>query len=354
MKSTLNLNNMKTLVLIAMMLLLTGQLSRAQNDSVVLNKFYHTWIIPVKGQKGKSGVLFEIKDSSVVVSSSAFKNDYYTKNYKVTNLDVRNISAIKVRRQGKGFAVLAGGVSGMIVGGFISAAYMHHLEETMDPLGFVFGGFFQGILPFLISTGIGVGVGALVSPKINIPIKGNQELFADERSRLNEYALVRNALLEKAQVKTFLPSGDSVVDIDGNLYHTLTLEGQTWMSENLKVTRYRDGSDIKGYRREGPGSEMLYDWNMVNNEHKLCPSGWHVPSFGEWTVLFNSLGGKDGAGNRMEESFSVIGSTGQWWSATALDAGHAQSLYLNTGKTGVMFTGVTKNTALSVRCIKDK
>lgn len=100
----------------------------------------------------------------------------------------------------------------------------------------------------------------------------------------------------------------SMTDIDGNTYKTVTIGTQTWMAENLKVTKYNDGAAIPNVTDATAWSELttgalcdyentpsnsetygkLYNWYAVNTG-KLCPTGWHVPSDAEWTTLENYL-----------------------------------------------------------------
>ena len=44
----------------------------------------------------------------------------------------------------------------------------------------------------------------------------------------------------------------------------------------------------------------LYNWHAVNDARGLCPSGWHVPSDGEWTTLTDGIGGALTAGNTLK------------------------------------------------------
>ena len=98
-------------------------------------------------------------------------------------------------------------------------------------------------------------------------------------------------------------------DADGNVYHTVTIGTQTWTVENLKTSKYNDGTKIPlvtdgttwgnlttpGYCWHNNDAATnkatygaLYNWYAVNTG-KLAPSGWHVPTDAEWTTLENYL-----------------------------------------------------------------
>lgn len=99
-----------------------------------------------------------------------------------------------------------------------------------------------------------------------------------------------------------------VSDIDGNVYHSIGIGYQMWMVENLKTTKYNDGTaipnviDNAGWLSE-PVTDAycwynndvanktpygaLYNVIAVNND-KLCPIGWHVATNDDWhkMILF--------------------------------------------------------------------
>jgi uncharacterized protein (TIGR02145 family) len=99
-----------------------------------------------------------------------------------------------------------------------------------------------------------------------------------------------------------------VTDIDGNVYNTVTIGAQTWTVDNLKTTRYNDGTAIPlvtdrfewvtlaapGYcwynndisNKENYGA--LYNWHVIATG-KLAPVGWHVPTDAEWEIMQNYL-----------------------------------------------------------------
>jgi uncharacterized protein (TIGR02145 family) len=105
-------------------------------------------------------------------------------------------------------------------------------------------------------------------------------------------------------------SAGTVTDADGNVYQTVKIGTQVWTVENLRTTKYNDGSAIPlvtdgglwvalntpGYCYYGNTTNAdsiknygaLYNWNAVNTK-KLAPMGWHVPTDAEWDTLQNYL-----------------------------------------------------------------
>ena len=114
---------------------------------------------------------------------------------------------------------------------------------------------------------------------------------------------------------------ETVTDIDGNVYNTVTIGTQVWLKENLRTTKLNDGTDIP-YVTNGTEWQLLstpgycyndnswsnaitygslYNWYTVNTG-KLCPTGWHVPSSEEWAALTNYLGGDTLVGGKLKET----------------------------------------------------
>jgi len=102
----------------------------------------------------------------------------------------------------------------------------------------------------------------------------------------------------------------SVTDIDGNDYKTIQIGNQTWMAENLKVTRYNNSDKIpttNNYNevvspfkyqwpcnldeKELPVYGRLYTAYVVLDTRNVCPIGWHVPTTEEWYTLGYFVGG---------------------------------------------------------------
>jgi uncharacterized protein (TIGR02145 family) len=116
--------------------------------------------------------------------------------------------------------------------------------------------------------------------------------------------------------------GSGVTDFDGNYYNSIIINGQEWMQENLKTTHYRNGTNIpmKNSWAEPFSSissamfSYYYNVGEYNNQYGklyngfvagnplLCPTGWHVPSFSEWTSLIDFLGGPNTAWNKLKST----------------------------------------------------
>ena len=212
---------------------------------------------------------------------------------------------------------------------------------------------------------------------------------------------------ESSQVSgTPQPSTTTVTDIDGNVYNTVTIGTQTWMKENLKVTKYRNGDtigttapttkDISGetspkYQWAYNGDESnvstygrLYTWYAATDSRGLCPTGWHLPTDAEWTTLITYLGGDSVAGGKMKEAgtthwnspntsadnssgftalpggyrydggtFHNIGYHGKWWSATEYDVAYVWDCSLFSDYGFASSCCGSKDYSFSVRCVGD-
>jgi uncharacterized protein (TIGR02145 family) len=118
----------------------------------------------------------------------------------------------------------------------------------------------------------------------------------------------------------------SSVSFDGYSYPLVAIGSQCWFQENLRSDNYRNGDPIPGglsdaewtsttagaqavYNEDPANLELygrLYNWYAVNDARGLCPTGWHVPSDGEWTELENELGGASIAGTALKSSSNDV------------------------------------------------
>lgn len=194
----------------------------------------------------------------------------------------------------------------------------------------------------------------------------------------------------------------TVKDIDGNVYRIVTLGTQVWMAENLKTTRYNDGTAIPlitansswaaltsaafcWYNKDSVANKniygALYNWYAVST-NKLCPGGWHVSTDEEWTTLSSWVGGKNVAGGKLKSTsrwesphlgatneddftalpggyrytngaFANIGYYGFWWSATDVSAADAWARYMGYTSSEVVRDKFSKQYGWSVRCVKN-
>jgi uncharacterized protein (TIGR02145 family) len=197
----------------------------------------------------------------------------------------------------------------------------------------------------------------------------------------------------------------TVTDIDGNVYHTVTIGTQVWMVENLKTTKYRNGDPIPNvtvnsiWERLTSGAYCwynndastykatygaLYNWYCAADSRNIAPTGWHVPTDAEWTTLTTFLGGESVASGELKEagfshwinpnigatngsgftalpggsrgyigSFYDIGGSGWWWTSTAYSSTGGWQRYLQPNTVKVYRYGSINSYGYSVRCLRD-
>ena len=193
---------------------------------------------------------------------------------------------------------------------------------------------------------------------------------------------------------------------DGQIYKTVKIGSQTWMAENLNFeTEYSECLDNYAVNCSKYG--RLYPWSVAMDSaavysengkgcgyktacfptepvQGVCPDGWHLPSNREWVTLFETVGGqssvhaalkttygwKQGSNGSNEFGFSALpasimqepwvyrydkrNNAAFFWSSTKYNADEAQVFLLHDQKRDDPFDRISKNSALSVRCIKNE
>ncbi|MBI9039267.1 MAG: hypothetical protein JEY97_14120 [Bacteroidales bacterium] len=197
--------------------------------------------------------------------------------------------------------------------------------------------------------------------------------------------------------------GDPFTDPrDEQTYNTVQIGEQCWMVENLNIGEMINGSSNMTnnsvvekycYNNDPANCEIyggLYQWNEMmqytttQGVQGICPSGWHLPTDGEWTTLIDFLGGQSVAGGKMKETgtahwnppntaatnesgftalpggysggsyFDKIRSGGYWWSSTEYPSSSSAWYWGAHYYDGTMNrSNFSKTTGFSVRCIMD-
>jgi uncharacterized protein (TIGR02145 family) len=144
----------------------------------------------------------------------------------------------------------------------------------------------------------------------NIPYYYRVRAYNEIGSSLNSNTIVLTTIRDS-----------SIYDIDGNEYSSIIIGSQEWLVENLKTTKYADGTLIPNLTDNGDwqvdnvgaycyhGNNIankadygaLYNWYAVVNAHGLAPSGFRIPSYADWNTLITELGGASVAGGKLKE-----------------------------------------------------
>jgi uncharacterized protein (TIGR02145 family) len=205
-------------------------------------------------------------------------------------------------------------------------------------------------------------------------------------------------------MKSKILHSQTVKDADGNIYMSVNIGKQVWISENLKTTRFNDGKPIQLVANDNVWKELktpaccwytddiknkdvfgaLYNWYAVNSK-KLCPVGWHVSTDAEWEAMIDYIGGLSTAGDKLKEKgvahwenylsqatndydftalpggmryftgdFPLFGNTyAIWWTSTEFSEYQAVCRGLHDSSSMAFKASDNKRSGFSVRCIKD-
>lgn len=202
--------------------------------------------------------------------------------------------------------------------------------------------------------------------------------------------------------------GETLKDVEGNIYKTVYIGTQQWMAENLRVSKYNDGTNLVNVQNDNSwwnslkgswcnylndsGNDTiygkLYNWYVMdktyNGNRNVCPVGWHIPTESEWRKLLVALGGYAQAGGNMKEnssnywsqpnkgatnsslfralpsgfrfnngSFSSLSNSAVWWTSTEFDICNYKVFYLVYNSGDLSNGDNDKRTGNAIRCIKD-
>jgi uncharacterized protein (TIGR02145 family) len=193
-----------------------------------------------------------------------------------------------------------------------------------------------------------------------------------------------------SQAQTF-SFGTLTDNRDGKEYKTVQIGSQTWMAENLA---FRADSGCWAYNNDIRNVEIYgYLYNFYTAK-SVCPSGWHLPEFDEWEVLFTFAGSKEVAGGKLKENdttlwkgpnymttneyyyratnefgfnarpggersccfdrYYSIGQQGTWWTSTKSNVDETiWRFIMGYSIDDIYCTFETRDHGFSVRCLKD-
>jgi hypothetical protein len=168
----------------------------AQEDSAKVrslkdgNRFriYKTWISVNNDSKIFKGVLYKIKDSSILVSNSIMKKDYIKGKYDISKINYNRIDIVKANRKNSvGRGILIGAVTGFAIGGLTG---MLSGDDNPDEIYFSSTAEEKAKEDAIILSILGGSIGAIVgNVKVKIPIKGNMEDFNRHKKKLKKYTI---------------------------------------------------------------------------------------------------------------------------------------------------------------------
>ena len=193
---------------------------------------------------------------------------------------------------------------------------------------------------------------------------------------MNVKKLLSCFLLISACVLSAQEVGEMTDSRDGKKYKIVTvdivLEGdvtiqRTWMAQNLNY----EVPDSFCYKNESAYCEAYGRLYTFQAAQAACPDGWHVPTIGEWNLLFNTYGGIHKAGVALQKGgesglnlipggfgdpgrvFKNIGISGNYWDAEKKSDNTSGLVSVQKGSKEIYHSVIGDWHRNSCRCVKD-
>lgn len=268
-------------------------------------------------------------------------------------------------------------------------------DNSQTVISFIYGENEDNLDKTIIVNGV-----TTYSASATISSLNNSTIYYFAIKAVNTYATVIG------ETKSFKTFEGSVSDIDGNVYKTVKIGDQVWMTENLRVTHYNDGSEIPNVTDGNTWANLtngawcdynndptlgkvyghLYNWLTVDTK-KLSPQGWHVPSYEESIALNSFIDAATGSGKLREVgnahwaspntgatnetgftalpnglrssdehnggvgNFGFLNAAATFWTSTEMQAGFAFDFCLYPE--GITFGAIYNQYGFGIRLIKD-
>lgn len=225
-------------------------------------------------------------------------------------------------------------------------------------------------------------------------------------------AIAFSSCKEETKEEVIIERG-TVTDIDGNVYNTVKIGDQWWMAENLKVSRFNDGTvihvidnanneewettDLPSYSIINSGSSgYLYNGAVARSLKNVAPEGWHIPTDEEWRKMESYIGmissevnatgfrgedeasllasknstgwpaggvlfgtdefgfnAKPGGCRIVDGRINIFNTTAFWWAKDTLTNGKGWYRYIDLNESRIFRQTIYNEYGMSIRCVKD-
>jgi len=207
-----------------------------------------------------------------------------------------------------------------------------------------------------------------------------------KRSGFSARLIKDNTLIKKTKVESAILEKIILKDKEGISYNGVQIGKQFWMTENLSVSKYRNGDEIPQVQDKTEWANLktgawcyydnldkngrlygkLYNWHAINDPRGLTPEGFHIPSEKEWISLTDYIEPLTGVEKLKQSLFratiggyrSCLGEfyafvAGFWWSSSEGFVTNNWAQKLKFSNDFVHRSYFDKQNGLYVRCIKD-